>query len=71
VPGFEASKWVGLRAPRNTPSEIIGELNTETNAGLADPRLKARFADLGGNVLPGLAADLASSSLTILRSGAK
>ena len=53
VPGFEASQWVGLSAPRNTPSEIIGKLNTEINAGLADPKLKARLADLGGTVLPG------------------
>jgi len=53
VPGFEASQWVGLSAPKNTPSEIIGKLNSEINAGLADPKLKARFADLGGTVLPG------------------
>ena len=57
VPGFEASQWVGLGAPRNTPSEITGKLNSEINAALADPRLKARFADLGGTVLPGSAAD--------------
>ena len=53
VPGFEASQWVGLSAPRNTPSEIIRKLNTEINAGLANPKLRARFADLGGTVLPG------------------
>jgi tripartite-type tricarboxylate transporter receptor subunit TctC len=57
VPGFEASQWVGLSAPKNTPSEIIGKLNSEINAGLADPKLKARFADLGGTVLPGSPAD--------------
>ena len=57
VPGFEASQWVGLGAPKNTRSEIIGKLNTEINAGLVDPKLKARFADLGSTVLPGLAAD--------------
>ena len=57
VPGFEASQWVGLSAPKNTPSEIIRKLNTEINAGLADPMLKARFADLGGTVLPGSSAD--------------
>jgi tripartite-type tricarboxylate transporter receptor subunit TctC len=57
VPGFEASQWVGLCAPKNTPSEIIGKLNTEINAGLADPKLKTRFADLGGTVLPGSSAD--------------
>jgi tripartite-type tricarboxylate transporter receptor subunit TctC len=57
VPGFEASQWVGLSGPKNTPSEIIGKINSEINAGLADPKLKARFADLGGTVLPGSAAD--------------
>ena len=59
VPGFEASQWVGLHAPKNTPSEIIGKLNAEINVGLADPKLKARFADLGGTVLPGAPADFA------------
>src|SRR5215467_8127929 len=53
VPGFEASQWVGLHAPKNTPSEIISKLNMEINAGLANPMLKTRFADLGGDVLPG------------------
>jgi len=57
VPGFEASQWVGLSAPTNAPSEIVGKLNAEINAGLADPKLKARFADLGGTVLPGSSAD--------------
>jgi tripartite-type tricarboxylate transporter receptor subunit TctC len=57
VPGFEASQWVGLHAPKNTPSEIIGKLNVEINAGLADPKLKARFADLGGSVLAGSPVD--------------
>jgi tripartite-type tricarboxylate transporter receptor subunit TctC len=57
VPGFEASQWVGLGAPKTTPPEIIGRLNLEINAALADPKLKARFADLGGTVLPGSAAD--------------
>jgi tripartite-type tricarboxylate transporter receptor subunit TctC len=57
VPGFEASQWVGLHAPKNTPSEIVGKLNAKINAGLADPKLRARFADLGGTVLSGLPAD--------------
>jgi len=57
VPGFEASQWVGLHAPKNTPSEIIGKLNAEINAGLADPKLRARFADLGGSVLAGSPPD--------------
>ena len=51
VPGFEASQWVGLHAPKNTPSEIIGKLNAEINAGLADPRLKARLGELGSTAL--------------------
>jgi tripartite-type tricarboxylate transporter receptor subunit TctC len=57
VPGYEASGWFGLGAPRNTPVEIIQRLNQEMNAGLADAKIKARFADLGGTVLPGSAAD--------------
>jgi tripartite-type tricarboxylate transporter receptor subunit TctC len=57
VPGFEASQWVGLHAPKNTPSEIIDKLNAEINIGLADPKLRARFADLGGSVLAGSPAD--------------
>jgi tripartite-type tricarboxylate transporter receptor subunit TctC len=58
VPGFEASYWAGVGAPRNTPVEIIQRLNKEINAGLADPKLKARFADLGGTTLPGSPAEL-------------
>jgi tripartite-type tricarboxylate transporter receptor subunit TctC len=57
VPGLEASDWVGFSAPKNTPAEIIDKLNKEINAGLADPRLKARFADLGATVFPGSPAD--------------
>jgi DNA-binding Lrp family transcriptional regulator len=55
--GLKASQWVGLCAPKNTPPEIIGKLNTEINSGLADPKLKARLADLGGMVLAGSPAD--------------
>jgi tripartite-type tricarboxylate transporter receptor subunit TctC len=51
VPDYEASTWYGVGAPKNTPAEIIGKLNKEINAGLADPKIKARFADLGGDVL--------------------
>jgi len=53
IPGFEASQWVGLVAPKDTPPAIIEKLNAEIKAGLAEPRLKARFADLGGMVIPG------------------
>jgi len=57
VPGYEASNWYGIGAPRNTPVEVIEKLNKETNAGLADPKIKARIADLGGSPLTGSPAD--------------
>jgi len=57
VPGFEASAIQGFGAPRNTPAEIVDRLNKEVNAGLADPRLKARFTDLGASVFPVSPAD--------------
>lgn len=57
VPGYEASAWYGLGAPHKTPAEIIDRLNKETNAGLADARLKVRLADLGGTLIPGSPAD--------------
>jgi tripartite-type tricarboxylate transporter receptor subunit TctC len=57
VPGFEAEGWTGIGAPRNTPADIVAKLNKEINAALADPKMKARFADLSGTVLPGSPAD--------------
>src|SRR5262249_36967284 len=51
VPGYESSAWLGLGTPKNTPAEIIDKLNREINAGLADPKIKMRLADLGGDVL--------------------
>ena len=57
VPGYEASAWYGLGAPQKTPAEIIDRLNKETNAGLADAKLKVRLADLGGTLIPGSPAD--------------
>jgi tripartite-type tricarboxylate transporter receptor subunit TctC len=51
LPGYEATGWVGIGAPKNTPVEIVDKLNKEINAGLADPKLKARLADVGGDVL--------------------
>jgi tripartite-type tricarboxylate transporter receptor subunit TctC len=57
VPGYEATTWNGLGAPRNTPVEIVGKLNVAINAGLADPKLKARLTDLGGAPLAGSPAD--------------
>jgi len=57
VPGVEASFWTGIVAPKNTPVEIVDMLNKEINAGLADPKLKARFADLGATTVPGSPSD--------------
>jgi tripartite-type tricarboxylate transporter receptor subunit TctC len=57
VPGYEASAWLGLGAPKNTPAEIIEKLNNEINAALADPKMKTRFADFGGIPLAGTPAD--------------
>jgi tripartite-type tricarboxylate transporter receptor subunit TctC len=59
LPGFEASQWYGVAAPRNTPAEIIAKLNQEINAALADPKMKARLADTGGAMLQGSPADFA------------
>jgi tripartite-type tricarboxylate transporter receptor subunit TctC len=56
VPGYEASSWYGIGAPRGTPTEIIERLNREINAGLADAKIKDRLADLGGMPLTGSAA---------------
>jgi tripartite-type tricarboxylate transporter receptor subunit TctC len=57
VPGYESSQWYGVGSPKNTPIEIVEKLNKEINAALADSKMKARFADLGGTVLPGSPAD--------------
>jgi tripartite-type tricarboxylate transporter receptor subunit TctC len=57
LPGYEASFWGGFGAPKDTPVEIVDKLNTEINAALDDPKIKARLADLGGTVLPGSPAD--------------
>jgi len=57
VPGYEASAWWGIGAPKNTPADIVDKLNREINAALADSKMKARFADLGGTPLPGSPAD--------------
>jgi tripartite-type tricarboxylate transporter receptor subunit TctC len=53
VPGYEASQWYGIGAPKNTPAEIVDRLNTEINAAVADPAMKARFAAIGGEPLAG------------------
>jgi tripartite-type tricarboxylate transporter receptor subunit TctC len=57
LPGFEASYWGGVGAPRNTPAEIVDRLNREINAALADPAIRARLAELGGAPLTGSPAD--------------
>ena len=54
VPGYETISLFGIGAPKNTPAEIVGKLNSEINAALADPKIQARIADLGGTVLAGL-----------------
>ena len=52
VPGYEATAWYGIGAPKNTPAEIVAALNKENNAGLADPQLNARFAEVGAETMP-------------------
>ena len=57
LPGYEASAWFGIGAPRNTPAEIVQRLNGEINAALEDAKIKARLVDLGGSVLAGSPAE--------------
>jgi tripartite-type tricarboxylate transporter receptor subunit TctC len=57
LPGYEASFYGGFGAPKNTPSEVIDKLNREINAALADPKVRARLAELGGTPLAGTPAD--------------
>ena len=57
-PGFEATAWIGIGAPKNTPLEIIDKLNNEVNAGLADPKIAAQIADLAATVFTGSPAEL-------------
>ena len=59
VPGFETSQWYGIAVPKSTPAEIVNKLNNEINAGLADHKMKARLAELGGIVLAGSPSDFA------------
>jgi tripartite-type tricarboxylate transporter receptor subunit TctC len=59
LPGYEAGTWNCIGAPRNTPAEIVDKLNSEVNAGLADPTVKTRLADLGSAAFPASPADLA------------
>jgi tripartite-type tricarboxylate transporter receptor subunit TctC len=71
LPGYEASAVYGVGAPRNTRAEIVDKLNKEINAGLADPRMKARLADLGGTVLRGSPADFGKLIAEETEKGAK
>jgi tripartite-type tricarboxylate transporter receptor subunit TctC len=57
LPGYEATSWSGIAAPRGTPDDIVQKLNQELNAALADPKIAARIADLGSTVLPGSPAE--------------
>jgi tripartite-type tricarboxylate transporter receptor subunit TctC len=57
LPGYEASQWYGIGAPKNTPAEIVDKLNREINAALTDPGMKSRFADIGGEALAGSPAE--------------
>jgi tripartite-type tricarboxylate transporter receptor subunit TctC len=59
VPGYEASTWFGIGAPKGTPAGIIDKLNSEINAGLADPKTRERLADEGGTMLAGSPAEFA------------
>jgi tripartite-type tricarboxylate transporter receptor subunit TctC len=59
LPGYDSSQWYGIAAPKATPAEIVDKLNREINAAFADPRMKARLADVGGTPLPGTPADFA------------
>ena len=59
VPGYEATAWFGIGAPKNTPADIIAKLNGEINAGLADAKIKERLADMGGEPMPMSTADFA------------
>ena len=57
MPGYEASSWFGIAAPKGTPAPIVDKLNQAINAGLADATIKARIADMGGMLLAGSPAD--------------
>ena len=58
LPGFEASGWYGIAAPKDTPAEIVERLNKEIGAGLNDPKTKARLAELGTLVIAGSPGDM-------------
>jgi tripartite-type tricarboxylate transporter receptor subunit TctC len=57
LPGYEASSWYGVGAPKNTPADVVATLNQEINLAFADPQMKARLAEMGGTILSGSPAD--------------
>jgi len=71
LPGYEASFWTGIVAPKNTPAEIVDKLNKEINAALADPKMKARLADLGGVPMPMRRAEFGEFLADEIEKGAK
>ena len=78
VPGYEANAFFGISAPRNIPPAVLARLNREINAGLRDPKLKARFEDFGADPRPGtpeeitkLIADEVEKWATVVKSGAR
>jgi tripartite-type tricarboxylate transporter receptor subunit TctC len=71
VPGYEASGFAGIGAPRNTPAEIIDMLNKELNAGLADTNIKTRIVELGGTVLGGSPAEFETILSEAIEKGAR
>jgi tripartite-type tricarboxylate transporter receptor subunit TctC len=60
LPGYEASGWIGVGTPKNTPTEIVDKLNKEINVALADPKIRRRIADLGSPVFASSPAEFAN-----------
>jgi tripartite-type tricarboxylate transporter receptor subunit TctC len=79
VPGYEASAWFGMGAPKGTPREVIDKLNAEVNRALADPKMREKLAELGGMPIPGtpedfgkvIASEVEKWSKVVTASGAK
>jgi tripartite-type tricarboxylate transporter receptor subunit TctC len=71
VPGYESSFWTGVGTPKNTPAEVVDKLNKEINAALADPKMKARLAELGATALPGSPVDFGKLIAYEIEKGAK
>jgi tripartite-type tricarboxylate transporter receptor subunit TctC len=71
VPGYETSFWTGIGVPKNTPAEIVDKLNREINAALADPKMKARLAELGGAPIPMRPAEFGKFIADEIKKGAK